>query len=240
MIAPAVERQGSWNLNRKRGIPMCVADEIWSGADQGTLRMFPLPGFVMFPHVAHPFHLFEPRYVALAEEAITDDRLIAMAVLKPGWETSYNDAPPVYPMLCVGHISAHSRSPQGTFNILLKGIMRASILEELPRKSLFRRVVARRVPMIDVQDDVMLPRLLTLFHDRLTAQGAAADVMSMLANQSLDLDTLSDIMTFSMVDSLDDRRSLLEQHDPVRRAERLFQLLAEPAGPDFPPPFSAN
>ena len=49
----------------------------------GQARMFPLPNLVMFPHVMQALHIFEPRYRALFEEAIEDDRLIALGSLGP-------------------------------------------------------------------------------------------------------------------------------------------------------------
>ncbi|MCC7084863.1 MAG: LON peptidase substrate-binding domain-containing protein, partial [Pirellulales bacterium] len=52
----------------------------------GTARLFPLPNLVMFPHVLQPLHIYEPRYRAMLEEALDDDKLIAMAMFAPGWE----------------------------------------------------------------------------------------------------------------------------------------------------------
>ena len=49
----------------------------------GQARIFALPNLVMIPHVMQALHIYEPRYRAMLEEAIEDDRLIAMAVLAP-------------------------------------------------------------------------------------------------------------------------------------------------------------
>ena len=59
----------------------------------GLARVFPLPNLVMFPHVMQALHIFEPRYRAMLEEAIEDDRLIALGVLAPGWEQHYEGRP---------------------------------------------------------------------------------------------------------------------------------------------------
>ena len=50
----------------------------------GTVRLFPLPNLVMFPHVVQPLHIFEPRYREMLEDALEHDRLLAMALLQPG------------------------------------------------------------------------------------------------------------------------------------------------------------
>ena len=59
----------------------------------GIVRLFPIPNLVMFPHVMQPLHVFEPRYRDLLEDALANDRLIAMAVLEPGWESDYEGQP---------------------------------------------------------------------------------------------------------------------------------------------------
>src|SRR6188474_3512723 len=54
----------------------------------GRARLFPLPNLVLFPHVVQPLHVFEPRYRSLTADALGDDRLISMALLKPGGRRS--------------------------------------------------------------------------------------------------------------------------------------------------------
>src|SRR5262245_52740264 len=91
----------------------------------GTARLFPLPNLVLFPNVAQPLHIFEPRYRQLMADALADDRLITMALLRPGWEQDYHKSPPLYPVACVGRIAQEQRLPDGRFNLLLQGLCRA-------------------------------------------------------------------------------------------------------------------
>jgi len=60
---------------------------------RGTIPVFPLPDLVFFPHATLPLHIFEPRYREMTEDALRGDRLIAMALLKPGWERAYDGNP---------------------------------------------------------------------------------------------------------------------------------------------------
>src|SRR5262245_28887250 len=107
---------------------------------QGPVRLFPLPNLVMFPHVVQPLHVFEPRYCDLLEDALADDRLIAMVLLEPGWEANYEGRPPIAPVACLGKVVAHERLPAGRHNILLRGLRRAAIQRELPASRAFRQV----------------------------------------------------------------------------------------------------
>ena len=68
-----------------------------SGRLCGQARLFPLPNLVLFPHVVQPLHIFEPRYRQLMADALADDRLIAMALLRPGWEEDYHGNRPSIP-----------------------------------------------------------------------------------------------------------------------------------------------
>src|SRR4029079_17170823 len=60
----------------------------------GVARLFRLPNLVLYPHVMQPLHIFEERYREMLEDALASDRLIAMALLEPGWETDYDRRPP--------------------------------------------------------------------------------------------------------------------------------------------------
>src|SRR3954468_6275909 len=76
-------------------------------------RLFPLPNLVLFPHVIQPLHVFEPRYRQLMQDALDSDRLMALALLKPGWEEDYHQRPPVHPVVCIGRIFKEERLEDG-------------------------------------------------------------------------------------------------------------------------------
>jgi Lon protease-like protein len=85
------------------------------------IPLFPLPNVVLFPAALLPLHIFEPRYRAMVTDALENDRLIGMVMLRPGWEPKYEGAPPVYPIGCAGFITHADRLSDGRYNILLRG-----------------------------------------------------------------------------------------------------------------------
>ncbi len=95
----------------------------------GRVPVFPLPDVVFFPDTTLPLHIFEPRYRRMTEDALRSNRLIAMAVLKPGWERDYQGNPEVYLTACAGVIEDEVRLPDGRFNIRLRGFARVRIGE---------------------------------------------------------------------------------------------------------------
>src|SRR5262245_6549171 len=90
----------------------------------------PLTNRVPLPHVMQPLHIFEARYRQMTEDALAGDRLIAMALLRPGWEANYADRPDIHRVACLGRIVAEQRLDDGRFNILLRGLSRIRIIEE--------------------------------------------------------------------------------------------------------------
>ncbi len=111
-----------------------------------ALKVFPLPSAVLFPHAALPLHIFEPRYRTLVREALEGDKVMALANLQAGWEGQYGGRPPMQPILCAGLISWHEELPDGRYNILLQGVSRARLLDELPADKLYREARVELLP----------------------------------------------------------------------------------------------
>ncbi len=96
------------------------------------IPLFPLPGVVLLPGTILPLHIFEPRYRAMVADALEGNRMIGMAMLKPGWESA-EASPAVHEVGGAGEIIESEQLEDGRYNILLEGRFRYRILkEELP------------------------------------------------------------------------------------------------------------
>lgn len=122
-----------------------ASESWWSGADEIEIPIFPLPATVHFPGAFLPLHVFEPRYRALVQDALRGDGRFAVALLKPGYEQGYYEAPEVHPITCVGRISAHERLPDGRFFLVLEGLGRVELLRQ-ERGAPYRLYRARCLP----------------------------------------------------------------------------------------------
>src|SRR5262249_23665679 len=116
----------------------------------GQARLFPLPNLVLFPHVMQPLHIFEPRYRQMTADALTSDRLIALVLLRSGWEADYEGRPAVHPVACLGKVVADHPLDHGLYNILLRGLSRIQITEEVTHAKLYR--VAQVELLADVDE----------------------------------------------------------------------------------------
>lgn len=122
-----------------------AVDEIeWSAVERALarLRIFPLPSSVLIPGGHLPLHVFEPRYRKMIADVLAGDRVLGIALLAPGWEAAYQGRPEVHPVLGVGYVQAAELLPDGRYNIIVHGVARARIVEELESAEPYRIVRA--------------------------------------------------------------------------------------------------
>ena len=97
--------------------------------------VFPLPEVVLFPRQVLPLHIFEPRYRAMTADALRGAPYIAISLLKPGYEADYfSHQAPIHKIVGIGQLAGSEQLDDGKYNILLRGIARARIVEEYPDK----------------------------------------------------------------------------------------------------------
>ena len=95
------------------------------------IPLFPLPGVVLLPGTLLPLHVFEPRYRAMVADALSGERTIGMAMLKPGWERA-GAIPEIFPIGGAGRIAESERLSDGRYDIVLEGEFRYRVLDESP------------------------------------------------------------------------------------------------------------
>ena len=235
---------------------MAAFNDIAFDPDQfrGTLRLFPLPNLVLFPHVMQPLHIFEPRYRDLLREALADDRLIGMATLAAGWESDYEGRPPLFPTVCVGRIAASHELRDGSSNLLLMGVCRGRPVRELPPTRLFREAKIELLPDVypTEQDAVrgeLRQQLYEAFAHVLPSLPQIHEQLNELIGGDTPLGELTDIVGYALDLGIEQKQILLTEASVDKRAEilldhRAVATIDTTVGPsgvlNFPPGFSAN
>jgi Lon protease-like protein len=219
----------------------------------GAARLFPLPGLVLFPHVVQPLHVFEPRYRQLTADALADDRLLALALLQPGWEADYEQRPPIHEVVCLSRIHQEERLADGRYNLLVHGLSRARVLEEVAADKLYRLARVELLP--DAAEPpaeeatALREQMGECVRAWLEAQSLALDQLGKLLAGGLSLGVLCDLFGFALPLEVERKQQLLAEADVGRRCRLLVQHLQsqpppapppEPPPRRFPPDFSAN
>jgi len=216
----------------------------------GLARVFPLPNMVMFPHVMQALHIFEPRYREMFEEAIEDDRLVALGLLAPGWEQQYEDRPELHPTACLCRIATHQRTPQGTYNVLLLGVRRLRLIRELPPEKPYRVFESEMLDDAAPLDaaagaaTALQRQLLAAFKRAMPKIPQAYEQLDQLLGSQITLGMLTDIVSYTIDLDLECKMRLLAECDVFRRTRLLMEAIESrgsgSTGRVFPPGFSLN
>lgn len=206
----------------------------------GVTRLFPLPNFVLMPHVVKPLHVFEPRYREMTRDALAGDHLITLVLLKPDWESEYEGRPAVHDVGCLARIINSEELPDGRFNILVRGECRLRVDEEVTSDKLYR--MAQGVLLPDEPHN-NVPALRSLLEDAVNSwlepSSSQLDQIKMLFRGGMELGTLCDVMAFAMPIATDAKQALLEELDVEERVRRLAAELensSPPAAEELPMP----
>lgn len=104
------------------------------------IPIFPLAGAVVMPGVQLPLNVFEPRYLNMVNDALAGDRLVGM--IQPTSEALQDEVPQIHRIGCAGRITSYSETSDGRIVLVLTGICRFQVREELPERRGYRRVSA--------------------------------------------------------------------------------------------------
>ena len=176
-----------------------------------------------------PLHVFEPRYKQMVAESLDAAGQIAMAVFKgANWKLEYHGSPPVMPAVCVGQIVQHEKLADERYNVLIQGVCRARITNEMPieEERLFR--VAMLEPIEDeerAEDDLdrvrdHMERL--LMTGELSRLAAADTILEYVRNEEVPTHALLELISFVLVTDDRQRYRLLAEPNATARADVLL------------------
>lgn len=199
--------------------------------------VFPLPGAMLLPRGRLPLRIFEPRYVAMTEDALGQGRMFGMIQPDPtAAETA--TGPGLFRVGCLGRLSAFSETDEGHYLITLSGVIRFTVGLEIDMRRGYRRV---RGEFSAFRSDLDLePQPINQPRETLLAA-----VRSYFSHRGIDanweaIQRLSDdalVTTLSMVCPFEpaEKQALLEAQTDAERAGTLLALLRMGAlTPDAP------
>jgi Lon protease-like protein len=101
-----------------------------------VIPVFPLPGALLLPRGELPLNIFEPRYLAMTDDALRSARLIGM--IQPEGEGE-GRAPRLHAVGCAGRITQLAETGDGRYLMTLTGVARFRVLDELPATTPYRQ-----------------------------------------------------------------------------------------------------
>jgi len=122
------------------------------GSLPDAVPIFPLAGALLLPFGQLPLNIFEPRYVALIEDVLGQDRLMGMVQPKQADSETVADDGAIFSTGCLGRITEFTDPGDGRYEIVLTGICRFAVTHELPMSRGYRRVAADFDSFVDDLD----------------------------------------------------------------------------------------
>lgn len=194
----------------------------------GLVPVFPLPGVVFFPRTILPLHVFEPRYRAMVRDAMNGDGLLAVSLLKPGWEANYEGNPAFHSVATVGRIEDLDTLKDGRFNLRLVGLARVelgAVVADHP----YRTVNARLFPESAADEsspDIRAAKLdLLASHGCLVRELTDGGGQGIILDERMPFETAVNGACANLPVEPSIRQSLLEENDLRHRQRRVSALL---------------
>ena len=104
-----------------------------------VVPVFPLSGVLLLPRGQLPLNIFEPRYMAMVDDALKSHRLIGMIQPLPG-ESPEARHPAIEKVGCLGRITQIAETGDGRYMLNLTGVARFRVREELDVVTPYRQV----------------------------------------------------------------------------------------------------
>ena len=199
-----------------------------------TIPVFPLSNFIFFPNTSAPLNIFEPRYIQMIDDSIKSNRMIGMAQPKG---ISNIKKPELFKVGCLGKISSFNETDDGRYVIVLNGVSRFNIVEEIDRGKLYREF---KINFQEFENDNTKEELEVNFSDfslifknlrKIFEKQGYIINWNELEKQSLDqtINTLSMASPFSK----EEKQMLLEAKDLKSRKQKFEEIIKLYSSDDF-------
>ncbi|AZN70349.1 peptidase S16 [Georhizobium profundi] len=191
-----------------------------------SVAMFPLTGALLLPGGQMPLNIFEPRYLAMFDDAMATNRLVG--IVQPEFERpgATSDA---QSGLCavgsIGRVVSFSETGDGRYIVSLIGVCRTRLIEEVVSRKPYRTF--RIAPFLsdlapdETADSVDRAALLSSFKSYLDANQLEVDWQSV---QRASNTTLVNSMSMMSPYGPPEKQALLEAPDLKTRADTLVAI----------------
>lgn len=192
-----------------------------------VIPVFPLTGALLLPRSRLPLHLFEPRYLAMLDDALkTTGRLIGM--VQPSMAPGQKGCDRLQTIGCVGRVTQMSETEDGRYMITLTGVSRFRMLEEVEGFTPYRRARVswegfdRDLGPADTDEGFNRATFMNLLSRYFESRELQTDWDTLKeADDELLINSLSMLLGFEP----EDKQALLEAPSLTTRRETLVTLL---------------
>ncbi|UFZ02000.1 LON peptidase substrate-binding domain-containing protein [Bradyrhizobium ontarionense] len=189
--------------------------------------VFPLAGALLLPRGQMPLNIFEPRYLAMIDDAFRDGHRLIGMIQPDVTHSSSEERPVLFKVGCVGRITQLAESGDGRYILELTGVSRFKVVEEMTVLTAYRQCKVDYFPFLDDftarkgEDAVDRDALLAVLTDFLKANNLKVDWAGIEAapNEAL-VNALAMMSPYGPAE----KQAMLEAPDLKTRAEILIAV----------------
>jgi hypothetical protein len=190
------------------------------------IPVFPLSNFIIFPRTTVPLNIFEPRYIDMIDDAMKSNRIIG--VVQP--KKSNQNIPMLYNIGCAGKITSFNETNDGNYLIVLVGIGRFKIIEELENDKLYRECsISSNDFYNDLEEnkeEIKFSDLELIFKELKSLFIKEGYVINWKELQKQSLDQTINALAMASPFSLEEKQILLETINLNERKKKLEEILS--------------
>jgi uncharacterized protein len=189
------------------------------------LAIFPLEGALLLPRGQLPLNIFEPRYLAMVDDAMRGNRLIGM--IQPQNLQDRLKSPALFSVGCAGRITQYAESGDGRVLLQLSGISRFTLKQEMSVLTPYRQAEVDFLPYADDlvarkgEDDVDRQGIITALRAFSTANEIEIDWESV---ESAPNEALVNALSMMSPFGAKEKQALLEAMTLEARAQLLIAM----------------
>jgi len=191
------------------------------------IPIFPLSNFIIFPNTTVPLNIFEPRYIQMVDDCMKGNRLIGIVQPK---KTGDLKKPNLYEVGCIGRITSFNETEDGRYLIVLNGICRYKIIDELTNDRLYRKCKINFDNYINdlkenKEEEINFSDLKFIFNDLKKLFRKQEYIINWKDLEKQTLDQTINILSMTSPFSLEEKQILLETNTLVERKKKLEEIL---------------
>jgi len=191
-----------------------------------AIPVFPLSNFIIFPETTVPLNIFEPRYIQMINDTMKNNNLIGIVQPKKNEKKSI---PELYNIGCMGKITSLNETEDGRYSIILNGISRFKILDEVKNDKMYREC---KISFGEFKDDIELQEnkikisdLEIIFRDLKNLFKKRGYVINWEELKKQNINQTINNLSMASPFSLEEKQALLETKDIFSRKNKFEEIL---------------
>ena len=185
------------------------------------IPVFPLSNFIFFPKTTVPLNIFEKRYLEMIDDAMKGDRIIGM--IQP--KESNQNSPLLYNIGCAGKITSFYETDDRRYLIVIKGISRFKISQEIKTENLYRKCKVNysnfKSDLGDTKEEIKFSDLELIFKNLKSLFDKQGYLINWKELEKQSLDETINALSMASPFSLEEKQILLETTNLDKRKKKI-------------------